>query len=138
MEQIKELFVNWQLILVAFGSFILVSIIRSAGTRKDVDGKVTGGYAQNKWFLSFVPLYPYILAILLTFLLPLPKMVVELGKKGIVVKILFGCVAGWLSSYSFQLVKKILENAFNMKFDPEPAEAKPIVPVAAKPVEPAK
>lgn len=119
MEQIKEFFLNWQALAAAFGSFILLGLIRQVGTRKNKAGKVTGGFAQSKWFNAFTPLYPYILAIGMVLLLPMPKVVVELGKKAFMAKILFGLYAGWLSGYSFQVIKKFLENAFGVKFDPE-------------------
>lgn len=122
MDQIKEFFLNWQSLAAAFGSFILLGLIRRLGTKKNAEGKVTGGFAQNKWFNAFTPLYPYILAVVIVLFLPLPKIIVELGKKTIMAKILFGLYAGWLSGYSFQVIKKFLENAFSVKFDPEPGE----------------
>jgi hypothetical protein len=70
----------------------------------------------------------------------MPKIVTELGAKSFMVKILFGLYAGWLSGYSFQVIKKFLENAFSMKFDPEPGEAdkKPEVRPATPPPVPEK
>jgi hypothetical protein len=119
VDKIVNVLVNWQALLVAFASFALLGVVRAVGTRKDKDGKVIGGFSQNRWFQMFLPVYPYILALGAVFApgLPLP---VELSKT-LAVKILFGIWAGWLSGFSYQLVKKVLEKGFGVVFDTPPS-----------------
>ena len=117
MEQIKAFFINWQALAIACGSFVMLGLLRSILTKRDEAGKIIGGIAQNKWFKAFLPVYPYVISVLLAFAIPMPDVIVELGKKGIMARVLFGLYAGWLSGYSFQVIKKILENVFNIKFD---------------------
>ena len=77
----------------------------------------------------FLPLYAYLVTLGLVFIpgVPLPA---ALGKT-IAVKVFFGLWAGWLSGYSFQVVKKMLEKGFGMSFDPQLPEP-PAPPVPEK------
>jgi hypothetical protein len=108
MEKITEVFVNWQVLLLSFAAFAILGVVRAMGTRKK-DGKVVGGWAQSRWFKMFMPVYPYALTLGLVFVpgIPLPKLVTET----LAVKVLYGIYAGWLSGFSFQLVKNVLEKA---------------------------
>lgn len=121
MDKIVDVFVNWQALLLAVVSFIVVGLLRGLGTKKDKEGKVIGGFAQNNAFQMFMPLYPYLITVGAVFIpgVPLPEGV----GKTIAVKIFFGLWAGWLSGYSFQVVKKILEKGFGMNFDPQLPDA---------------
>jgi hypothetical protein len=121
LDKITDVFVNWQALLLAVVSFIIVGLLRGLGTKKDKDGKVIGGFAQSNAFQMFTPLYPYLITIGAVFIpgVPLPDGVV----KTVAVKIFFGLWAGWLSGYSFQVIKKVLEKGFGMNFDPQLPDA---------------
>ena len=114
MEKIVDVLVNWQALLISFASFALLGVIRAIGTRKDKDGKATGGFATSRWFQMLLPLYPYLLTVGFVFApgFPLPA---ELSKT-MAVKILFGLWTGWLSGFSYQLAKKVLEHGFGVTF----------------------
>lgn len=130
MDKITDVFVNWQALLLAVVSFIVVGLFRGLGTKKDKDGKVIGGFAQSRSFQMFTPLYPYLITVGAVFIpgVPLPEGVA----KTIAVKIFFGLWAGWLSGYSFQVIKKVLEKGFNMNFDPQFPDAAEPPPVPSK------
>lgn len=114
MDKIADVFANWQVLLISFAAFAVLGVVRAVGTKKDAAGKVVGGWAQSKPFQALMPVYPYVLAMGLVFIpgVPLPDLVT----KTLAVKILFGIYAGWLSGFSFQVVKSVLEKGFNMKF----------------------
>jgi hypothetical protein len=114
MSKITEVLLNWQVLLIALVVSAVLGVLRAIGTKKDSTGKVIGGWAQNRYFQMFLPLYPYVLSVGFVFLpgVSLPDLVV----KTLAVKVLFGVYAGWLSGFSFQVVKSILEKGFNMKF----------------------
>jgi len=135
MDKIVDVLVNWQALLVAFASFALLGVIRAVGTWKDKDGKVIGGFSQNKFFQMFTPVYPYLLTMAFVFApgLPLP---VELSKT-LAVKIMFGLWTGWLSGFSYQLAKKVLEKGFGVIFSdtlPSPAQQPEQPPAPPAPV----
>jgi hypothetical protein len=111
LEQITDVFFNWQVLLLSFAAFVIVSIIRTIGTRKDKDGQVIGGWAENRYFNISLLLMPYAITIGLVFVpcMPLPEVVVKAAPKLLVVKFLYGVYAGWLSDKSYQVVKKVLE-----------------------------
>jgi hypothetical protein len=115
VTKITELLFSWHSVLIAFSSFAILSVIRKLGIKKDSTNKVIGGLAQNKIFQMGLPLYPYILTIGLVFTpgFPLPDGLPKI----FVVKILFGIWTGWLSGYSFQIVKKFIEKGFDIKFN---------------------
>lgn len=115
MDKITEVFLNWQVLLVAFAAFAVLGVVRNVGTKRK-DGKVVGGFAQHQIFLRLLPLYPYVLALGFCFIpgVPLPEIVT----KTLAVKILFGIYAGWLSGFSFQLVKSVLAKG-GVKVDEE-------------------
>lgn len=106
MDKITEVFLNWQVLLVSFAAFAVLGVVKNVGTKKK-DGEVVGGFATNKWFKKFLPVYPYVLSLGLCFIpgVPLPDVVT----KTMAVQILFGIYAGWLSSFSFQLIKSVLK-----------------------------
>ena len=113
MEKIVDVFVSWQVLLLSFAAFAVLSVVRKIGTRKE-GSKVVGGWAQSRAFKLLLPAYPYVLTLGVVFVpgVPLP----EVASETVAVKLLFGIYAGWLSSFSFQLVKNVLEKGFNMKF----------------------
>jgi len=114
MGKIISVFASWQAFLIAFGAFALLGIIRALGTKKDKDGKIIGGFSQSRPFQMFLPLYPYVLAIGIVFIpgVPIPSEM----EKTLAVKILFGLWAGWMSGFTFQLAKKVMEKGFGMTF----------------------
>jgi hypothetical protein len=114
VDKIVDVLVNWQALLLAFASFALLGVIRAIGTKKDKDGKIIGGFSFNRFFQMFLPAYPYLLTLGGVFIpgLPLPEKMTGT----IMVKILFAIWAGWLSGFSYQLVKKVLEKGFGMAF----------------------
>ena len=114
MDKIVDVLLNWQIFLLAFASFVVLGVIRGMGTKKDKDGKVIGGFAQSRPFQMFLPLYPYAITLGIVFIpgVPLPAEVT----KTLAVKILFGIWAGWLSGFSYQLAKKVLEKGFGLTF----------------------
>ena len=107
MEKITEVFFNWEVILLSFTAFAVLGVIKAVGTRKGSKGKIIGGFAHSKSFKMFTPVYPYALALILCFVpgVPLPKIVTGT----LAVKVMFGVYAGWLSGFSFQIIKKVLE-----------------------------
>lgn len=111
LDQLSDVFVNWQVLLVSFVAFAIVSVLRQAGTKKDKDGVIVGGWAENRYFKVLLPVLPYFLAIGLIFIpgVPLPDVVMKASPKLLAVKILYGVYAGWLSDKSYQVVKKVLE-----------------------------
>lgn len=114
MEKITAVMASWEAFLLAFAAFAVIGVIRGVGTRKDKDGKVVGGWAQSRPFKMFLPVYPYILCLGFIFIpgIPIPEKVgTALGAK-----ILFALWCGWLSDKAFEIVKRILEKGFNMKF----------------------
>ena len=135
MEKITEVFINWQVLLIAFAAFAVLGVVKKLGTKKNKDKKVVGGFAQNCWFLKFLPVYPYALTMGLCFIpgVPLPAVVT----KTLAVKILFGIYAGWLSGFSFQVVKSVLaKSGVKVELESAPTEEKPVAeePVAEEDV----
>jgi len=108
MEKIAEVFISWQILLISFCTYIVLSTIKRLGTKKDGD-KIVGGFANSKIWEMLQPLFPYPIAIGIVFIpgVPLP----ELAVKTLAAKIMFALVAGWLADKSFQVVKKVLEKA---------------------------
>lgn len=105
--KIYDIFINWQVLLISFATFAILGVIRSIGTKKDKDGNVSGGVAQHRWFMTFLPAYPYVLALGLCFLpgIPLPDVVT----KTIAVKVLYAIYTGWLSDKSYQLITNFID-----------------------------
>lgn len=115
LDQLTDVFFNWQVLLISFAVFTLISLVRQIGTRK-IAGTITGtvvlsGWAESGWFKAWLPVMPYALAIGLIFLpgIPLPEVVVKSAPKLLVVKFLYAIYAGWLSDKSYQVVKVLLE-----------------------------
>ncbi len=103
-----DVFVSWQLVLISFCTFIILSTIKRFGTKKNKKtNKIIGGFAHSKLWKILQPVMPYIIALGLIFIpgVPLPESV----DKTLAVKIMFGLVAGFLPDKSFQIVKNILE-----------------------------
>jgi hypothetical protein len=111
LDRLTDIFFNWQVLLISFVAFAVVSVIRQMGTKKDKDGNVIGGWAENRYFHVLLPLLPYGLCMGLIFIpgVPLPEVVVKATPKLVAVKILYGIYAGWMSDKSYQVVKKALE-----------------------------
>lgn len=119
MEKITEVFLSWQLLLVSFCTFIVFSIVKRLGTKRDDTGtKIVGGFAHSKPWKMLQPVLPYPISIGLAFIpgVPIP----EMAAKTIVMKVIFGLMAGWMADKVFQIVKNILEKA-GVKF-PEKEE----------------
>lgn len=114
MGKIVEVFINWQVLLISFAAFALLSVIRSVGTKKLPDGRISGGFAQSAPFKMFLPVYPYVLTFIILFIpgAPMP----EVAEKTPALQVIYSIYAGWLSGFSFQLVKKVLEDGFKLKF----------------------
>jgi len=111
MDKIQHIFISWQSILAAFVVFVIIKLLRSVGTKNDKNGKKSG-FAENKWFKMFLPVYPYILSSGLVFIpdFPIP---IEL-KSTLTVKLMFAVYIGWLSDKSFQIVKQVIKKGFNV------------------------
>jgi archaellum biogenesis protein FlaJ (TadC family) len=127
MEKFVAVFVSWQAIFLAFVSFIVLQLIRKVGSKMDAEtGAKTKGLAQHRSFQMFLPLYPYLITLGLVFIpgTPIP----EVMGTTFAVKIFFALWCGWISGFSYQIVKKILEKGFGMDFDPQmPGEEKKII-----------
>jgi hypothetical protein len=109
LDKFLDVFLNWQAVLLSFGVFILLGVIRGIGTQKDSTGQVVGGYAKNIWFQRFTPVYPYLIALGLCAVpkMPLPEVVAT----SLATKLLYGLYTGWLSGFSYQMIKSILKKA---------------------------
>lgn len=107
LDKLTDVLINWQVILLSFAVFAILGVIRAVGTKKDKDGKVIGGFAENTWFKRFLPVYPYLFSLGIVFVpgVPLPEIV----GKTLAVKILYGIYAGWLTDKVYQIIKKFLE-----------------------------
>lgn len=111
MDKLSHIFISWQSVLVAFVVFIIIKLVRSIGTRKDEKGKNIG-FAENKWFKMFLPVYPYLLSSGMVFIpdFPIPAAL----DPNLTVKLMFAVYIGWLSDKAFQIVKQILKKGFNV------------------------
>jgi hypothetical protein len=109
MDKIVDVFLSWQIILISFCTFIVLSTVKRLGTKKNGDKKVVGGFAHTKPFKMLQPVMPYPVAIGLCFIpgVPLPAM----ANTSLATKIMFALVAGWLADKVFQIVKGVLEKA---------------------------
>lgn len=114
MDKITSVMASWEALLLAFAAFAVIGVLRQAGTRKDKNGNVVGGWAQSRPFKMFLDFYPYLLCGGAVFIpgIPIPE------KLGVAVgaKILYAIYCGWLSDKAFAIVKRVLEKGFNMKF----------------------
>jgi len=114
LENITAVMASWQAFLLAFAAFAVIGVIRGVGTRKDASGKVVGGWAQGRPFKMMLPVYPYIFTLGFVFIpgIPIPEKVgAALGAK-----LLFALWCGWLSDKAFEIVKRVLDKGFNVKF----------------------
>lgn len=107
MDKVTEVFLNWQVLLISFAAFAVLGVVRAMGTRKNAKGEVLGGWAQTSYFQIGLPVYPYIITMGLVFLpgVPMPEVV----SSTLAVKVLYGVYSGWLSGFSFQIVKNVLK-----------------------------
>jgi len=108
MDKIVDMFLGWQIVLISFCTFVVLSTIKRIGTKKK-DGKIVGGFAHHGVWKSLQPVLPYPLSVGLCFIpgVPLP----EMATSSLATKIMFGLVAGWLADKVFQIVKGALEKA---------------------------
>lgn len=120
MSTISEVMASWQALILAFAAFAVIGVVRNVGTTKGADGAVSGGFAHNKYFKMFLPLYPYLLTVGFVFIpdVPIPEKV----GTAIGAKILFAVWCGWLSDKSFEVVKSVLEKGFGVSVHPSPGE----------------
>ncbi|MFW9801014.1 MAG: hypothetical protein ACFFFC_00055 [Candidatus Thorarchaeota archaeon] len=103
-----DVFVSWQLVLISFCTFIILSTIKRFGTKKNKKtNKIIGGFAQSKLWKILQPVMPYLISLGIIFIpgVPLPDDITNT----LAVKIMFGLVAGWMPDKSFQIVKNTLE-----------------------------
>lgn len=109
MDKITDVFLNWQVLLISFVAFAILGVVRAVGTRKNAKGEIIGGWAQTRCFQIGLPVYPYIITMGLVFLpgIPMPEAVTST----LAVKLLYGVYSGWLSGFSFQLVKNVLKKS---------------------------
>jgi len=110
LNTIQEIFINWQVLLISFAAFAVLSLVRKMGTRLEggkTGGKPIGGYAQHHVFRTFLPVYPYIMAMGLCFVpgIPLPEKV----SATVALKVLYGIYTGWLSDKSYQLITSVVQ-----------------------------
>ena len=113
MEEIMAVLISWQVVLLSFAAFVLLSVTRRMGTKKK-NGEIIGGFAQHRLFKTFLPIYPYAFCLGLVFIpgIPLPeKLTATVGAK-----LLYAVWCGWFSDKVYQVVKSVLEKGFNMKF----------------------
>ena len=108
MDKITEVFLSWQVLLISFCTFIILSTIKRVGTRRD-GKKIVGGYAHTKPFKMLQPVMPYPVSIGICFVpgVPLP----ELAGGSMATRIMFALVAGWMADKVFQVVKGVLKKS---------------------------
>ena len=114
MDEFRQVFLSWQAFLLAFGAFTVLGIVRQIGTKRNKDRKVIGGWAESRLFKMFLPVYPYLLTLILIFVpgIPLPEKL----SGTLATKILYALWCGWASDKSFQIAKNVFEKGFGMKF----------------------
>jgi len=109
LKTLGDIFLNWQVLLISFGAFAVLGVVRKMGTKYEGDketNQIIGGFAQHRWFKTFLPVYPYLLAGGLCFVpgIPLPD---KVGAT-VALKLLYGIYAGWLSDKSYQLISSFV------------------------------
>jgi hypothetical protein len=109
VDKVVDVFLSWQIVLISFCTFIVLSTVKRLGTKKNDEKKIVGGFAHSKPWKMLQPVFPYPIAVGLVFIpgVPLP----ELATSTLAVKIMFALVAGWLADKVFQIVKGVLEKA---------------------------
>ena len=110
IKTLGEIFFNWQVLLISFSAFTVLKLVRKVGTKLEggkTGGAPIGGFAQHRTFRTFLPVYPYILAMGLCFLpgIPLPEQV----SATIALKVMYGVYAGWLADKSYQVIDGIVQ-----------------------------
>jgi hypothetical protein len=114
MDKITSVMASWEAFLLAFAAFAVIGVLRQVGTRKDSRKNVIGGWAQSRPFKMLLPIFPYVICLGVIWIpgIPIPEKVgTAMGAK-----ILFALWCGWLSDKAFEIVKRVLEKGFNMKF----------------------
>ena len=108
MEKITEIFLSWEIFMISFCTFIVLSTIKRMGTKTE-GTKVVGGFAHSKSWKMLQPVLPYPISVGLVFIpgVSLPAVATET----MAVKIMCGLLAGWMADKVFQIVKNILEKA---------------------------
>lgn len=109
LDKITDVFLNWQAVLVSFGVFIILGVIRAMGTQKDDKGNVVGGYAQHHVFQRLLPLFPYVLAAIFCCVPKAPIPTIVAGSW--TTKIIYSIYVGWLSGFSYQLLRSLFTKA---------------------------
>jgi len=114
MEKITSVMASWEAFLLAFAAFAIIGVLRQIGTKKDDKKNVVGGWAQSRPFKMLLPVFPYVITIGAVWVpgVPIPAQV----GTAIGAKVLYALWCGWLSDKVFEIVKRILEKGFNMKF----------------------
>ena len=108
MEKIVDIFLSWEILLISISVFVVQTVIKRVGTRKD-GKKVVGGFAHSKIYKTIQPIVPYPIAVGLVFIpgVPLPEAMTET----VAVKVLVALVAAFFADKAYQLVKGGLEKA---------------------------
>ncbi len=109
MDKIVDVFLSWQIILISFCTFIVLSTIKRLGTETNGAKEIVGGFAHSKPWKMLQPIMPYPISVGLCFIpgVPMPAM----ADTSLATKIMFALVAGWLADKVFQIAKGILEKA---------------------------
>lgn len=107
MDKLFDVFVSWQVVLISLCTFILLSLLKRMGTKKD-GAKVIGGYAHTKTWKMLQPIFPYPIAVGLCLI---PGVPLPLAVTSIAAKIMFALVAAWMADKVFQIIKNVLEKA---------------------------
>jgi len=95
MADLSSVFLSWQVLLIGIVIFLLLRLARRIPKLKD-----------SKTFRAGLPVWPYVLGLGCVFLpgVPLPAMI-----STVTAKAMYGLYSGWLSGFSYQLVRHVLE-----------------------------
>lgn len=114
MEDITAVLVSWEPFLLALGASAVIGMLRKMGSVKDANGKVIGGWAQGRVFKMLLPVLPYVFTLGFVFIpgVPMPEKV----GNALGAKLLYALWCGWLSDKVFEIVKRVLDKGFGLKF----------------------
>lgn len=114
MEDITAVLASWKPFLLAFGASAVIGVLRKVGSAKDNNGKVVGGWAQGRVFKMLLPILPYLFTLGFVFIpgVPIPEKV----GSALGAKLLYALWCGWLSDKAFEIVKRVLDKGFDMRF----------------------
>jgi hypothetical protein len=95
MADLSAVFLSWQVLLIGIVVFLLLRLARRVPKLKDC-----------RVFTAGLPVWPYALGMGCVMLpgVPLPSMI-----STVTAKLMYGLYSGWLSGFSYQLVRHILE-----------------------------